>query len=106
MGAVRAAVGEGWLAIGMAYVAGVFVFFVFGLSRGLLSYFHAAISTLGLLLLLLVLEKLTERGWHDAAPAGDRPGGSMRGAGRVGRHRMRWGVALWTAVLTRSVAGI
>jgi small-conductance mechanosensitive channel len=99
IGAVRAAVAQAWLAIGMAYVAGVFVFFVFGLSLGLLSYFHAAISTLGLLLLLLVLEKLTERGWHDAAPAGDRPGGSMRRAVSRDCHRILWAVVLLIAAL-------
>src|SRR5260370_787978 len=77
VGAVRGAVAQAWLPIGMAYVGGVFVFFVFGLSLGLVSYFHAAISTLGLLLLLLVLEKLTERAWHDLAPASDRPEGRI-----------------------------
>ena len=59
--ALRDAIARAWLAIGMAYVVGVFVFFIFGLSLGLLSYFHAAISTLGVLLVLLVLEKLAAR---------------------------------------------
>lgn len=80
VGAFRATVARGWLAIGMLYVAGVFVFFIFGLSLGLLSYFHAAISSLGILLLLLVLEKLSERsrreepaeGPHNTADAVDR----------------------------------
>ena len=63
-GELRGAVARAWLAIGMAYVAGVFVFFVFGLTLGLLSYFHAAVSTLGVLLVLLVLERLVAKGRH------------------------------------------
>jgi small-conductance mechanosensitive channel len=67
--AVRDAIARAWTALGMAYVAGVFVFFIFGLSLGLLSYFHAAISTLGIIFILLVMEKLAERG-NRAAAAG------------------------------------
>src|SRR5439155_116607 len=62
VGTLRAAVARAWLALGMAYVAGVFVSFIFGLSLGLLSYFHAALTSLGIILVLLVLEKLTEPG--------------------------------------------
>jgi moderate conductance mechanosensitive channel len=70
--ALRDAIARAWTALGMAYVAGVFVFFIFGLSLGLLSYFHAAISTLGVILVLLVMEKLAERGGRGATedPAG------------------------------------
>jgi moderate conductance mechanosensitive channel len=60
--ALRDAIARAWIPLGMAYVAGVFVFYVFGLSLGLLEYFHAAVSTLGILFLLLVLDKLAERG--------------------------------------------
>ena len=41
------------------------MFFVAGLSLGLLSYYHAVISTLGILFVVLVLDRLTERVWHD-----------------------------------------
>jgi small-conductance mechanosensitive channel len=67
LAALRDAVARAWIALGMAYVAGVFVFFIFGLSLGLLSYFHAAVSTIGIILVLLVLEKLAERGTRGTA---------------------------------------
>ena len=73
-GAVRAAVAQAWLTIGIVLIAGLlFVFFVAGLSLGLLSYYHAVVSTLGILLIVLVLERLTERVWHIArVPASGR----------------------------------
>jgi len=43
--ALRDAIARAWIPLGMAYVAGVFVFYIFGLSLGLLEYFHAAVST-------------------------------------------------------------
>jgi moderate conductance mechanosensitive channel len=64
--AVRAGLARAWLPGGLTAVAGLMVFFVFGLSLGLLSYYHAAVSTLGVWLLLLVFERLTERGWRDS----------------------------------------
>jgi moderate conductance mechanosensitive channel len=64
--ALRAAIARAWLTISLAAIVGLFLFFVFGLSLGLLSYYYAATSTLGVLFVLLVLERLTERGWHDA----------------------------------------
>jgi moderate conductance mechanosensitive channel len=70
--ALRAAIARAWLAIALTGVAGLFLFFVFGLSLGLLSYFFGANSTVGVLLVLLVLERLTETGWHDAEPDGNR----------------------------------
>jgi small-conductance mechanosensitive channel len=66
IGAVRAAVARAWLAIGWTIVTGMFLLFVFGLSLGLLSYFHAIVSTIGVLIVVLVTERLTEKGWHDA----------------------------------------
>jgi small-conductance mechanosensitive channel len=69
LGAFRAAVAGAWLAIGLALVAGLFVFFIFGLSLGLLSYYYGVTSTLGLLLVLLVLDRLTEIGWRNSAQA-------------------------------------
>jgi small-conductance mechanosensitive channel len=62
MGAVRDAIARVWLPIGFAGVAFLFVSFVFGLSLGLLSYYHAAVRTLWILVLLLIMEWLTERG--------------------------------------------
>jgi len=67
--AIRAALARAWLGIGLASVLGLFAFFVFGLSLGLLDYYHAVTSTLGVVLVLLVFERLTERAWHDADPA-------------------------------------
>jgi small-conductance mechanosensitive channel len=71
VGALRAAVARAWLAIAVAAVAALFLFFVFGLSLGLLSYYYGAVSTVGVLFVLLVLERLTECGWHDADPDAD-----------------------------------
>lgn len=68
-GAFRAAIARAWLAIGMAAVVGQLLFFVFGLSLGLLSYYSAAVSTVAVLLVLLVLERLADRGGRDDAPA-------------------------------------
>lgn len=68
-GALRAALARGWLAIGLFAVFAMLLFFVFGLSLGLLSYYNAAVSTLAVLLVLLVLERLAARGGGDAAPA-------------------------------------
>jgi small-conductance mechanosensitive channel len=65
---LRAAIARAWLAIALFAVAALFLFFVFGLSLGLLSYYYGAISTVGVLFVLLVFERLTERGWHDAGP--------------------------------------
>jgi moderate conductance mechanosensitive channel len=70
--ALRAAIARAWLAIGLSAVAALFLFFIFGLSLGLLSYYYGAISTVGVLFALLVFERLTERGWHDANPDTDR----------------------------------
>jgi moderate conductance mechanosensitive channel len=70
---LRSVVARAWLPIGLTAVACLFLFFVFGLSLGLLSYYYGATSTVGVLLVLLVLEQLTERGWHDADPDADRP---------------------------------
>jgi small-conductance mechanosensitive channel len=95
VGALRAALARAWVAIGMAYVAGVFVFFVFGLSLGLLSYFHAAISSLGVLLLLLVFERLVERGWQDGSVP--HPAGGVERLTATSLHRILRAVALAVA---------
>ncbi|HEV2186904.1 MAG TPA: mechanosensitive ion channel domain-containing protein, partial [Stellaceae bacterium] len=68
--AIRAGLASAWLAIGLVLVAGLLVFFVAGLSLGLLSYYNAVISTLGILFVVLVLDRLTERVWHDETDSG------------------------------------
>jgi small-conductance mechanosensitive channel len=69
LGAFRNAVARAWIPIGLTATAGLFVSFVFGLSLGLLSYYRAALSTLAVLLVLLVLEQLTSLGAGDAPEA-------------------------------------
>jgi small-conductance mechanosensitive channel len=51
----------------LCLVAFLLVFFVAELSVGMLSYYHALTSTLGILFVLVVFDSLTERVWHDAA---------------------------------------
>ncbi len=68
--AMRAGLAEAWVPIALMLVAALFVFFVAGLSLGLLAYYHAVVSTLGVLFVVIVLERLTERVWHD--PRGRR----------------------------------
>ncbi|HWD60672.1 MAG TPA: mechanosensitive ion channel domain-containing protein, partial [Stellaceae bacterium] len=64
--AMRDALARMWVPIAVTLVGGLFVFFVAGLSLGLLAYYHAAVSTFGVLFVALVLDRLTERAWHDA----------------------------------------
>jgi small-conductance mechanosensitive channel len=66
IGAMRTQLAHAWVPIGLATVGVLMVFFVFGLSLGLLSYYHALVSTLAVFFVVLVLEKLTERAWHDS----------------------------------------
>ncbi|HEX6442963.1 MAG TPA: mechanosensitive ion channel domain-containing protein [Stellaceae bacterium] len=100
IGALRAQLARAWLPIGLFTVAGLMVFFVFGLSLDLLSYYHGFVSTLGVLTVVLVLEKLSERGWHTIDSA------SVAGSGRDDRlvarslHRILRGVVLVVAALT------
>ncbi len=100
VGALRAAIARAWLPIGLTIVAGLMVLFVFGLSLGLLSYYHAFVSTLGVLLVLLVLERLTERGWHDSAPALGSPAGAVDRLVAQGFHRILRAVVLFVAAFT------
>ncbi|MGH7093476.1 MAG: mechanosensitive ion channel family protein, partial [Stellaceae bacterium] len=64
--AARAGLARAWVSIAVVLVAALLVFFVAGLSLGLLSYYHAVTSTLGLWFVVMVLDRLTERAWHDA----------------------------------------
>ena len=72
--AMRGGLARSWVAIGLTLVGGLMVFFVFGLSLGLLSYYRAVVSTLEVLLVLMLLERLTERGLRDGEPP--RAGGT------------------------------
>ncbi len=99
VGAVRAAIARAWLAIGLATVGVLIALFVVGLSLGLLSYYHAVVSTLGVLLVLLVLEKLTERGWHDSAPVIGGPAGAVERLVAQGFHRILRAIVLLVAAM-------
>src|SRR5205807_10121722 len=100
IGALRAAIARAWLAIGLTIVIGLFVLFVFGLSLGLLSYFQAIVTTLGVLLVGLVIERLTERGWHEAEPALDSPVGAADRLVAQGCHRILRAIVLLVAAAT------
>jgi len=67
--ALRAAIARAWLTISLTAIVGLFLFFVFGLSLGLLSYYYGATSTVAVLFVLLVLERLIDKGWHEADQA-------------------------------------
>src|SRR5439155_10744148 len=101
IGALRAAIARATLAIGVTIVVGLFVLFVFGLSLGLLSYFHAIVSTLGVVMVVLVTERMTERGWHDGDPstAGAAAGGVDRLVAQGG-HRILRAIVLFVAAMT------
>jgi small-conductance mechanosensitive channel len=69
--AVRAGLARAWFTTAIVIVAGLLVFFVAGLSLGLLSYYHAVVTTLGILFVAMIGDRLLERGWHDSEmPAG------------------------------------
>lgn len=63
--AVRRAVASAWLPISLGLFAGLMVIYVAGLSLNLLSYYHAVTQTLGMLFLLIVVDRLTERAWSN-----------------------------------------
>jgi small-conductance mechanosensitive channel len=67
--AIRAGLAHAWLPMALTLIAGLMVFFVAGLSLGLLSYYHAVTQTLGIWFVVLVLDRLSEHGWHDGDPA-------------------------------------
>jgi len=69
--ALRAAIARAWLTISLTAIFVLFLFFVFGLSLGLLSYYYGATSTVAVLFVLLVLERLIDKGWHEADQAVD-----------------------------------
>jgi len=69
--ALRAAIARAWLTISLTAIFALFLFFVFGLSLGLLSYYYGVTSSVAVLFVLLVLERLINRGWHEADQAVD-----------------------------------
>jgi small-conductance mechanosensitive channel len=69
--ALRAAIARAWLTISLTAIVALFLFFVFGLSLGLLSYYYGVTSSVAVLLALLVLERLIDRGWHEDDQAVD-----------------------------------
>jgi small-conductance mechanosensitive channel len=69
--ALRAAIARAWLTISLTAITGLFLFFVFGLSLGLLSYYYGATSTVAVLFVLLVLGRLIDKGWYRADQAVD-----------------------------------
>src|SRR5438132_5857070 len=99
IGALRAAIARATLAIGVTIVVGLFVLFVFGLSLGLLSYFHAIVSTLGVLLVVLVIERMTERGWHEAEPTVASAAGAVDRLVAQGCHRILRAIVLLVAAI-------
>jgi small-conductance mechanosensitive channel len=63
--AIRGALAQAWLVFALGLFACLMVFYIAGLSLDLLSYYHAITETLGILFVLIVLDRLTERVWHD-----------------------------------------
>jgi len=97
--AMRNALARAWVPVGLTVVAGLLLFFIFGLSLGLLAYYHAWVSTLGVLLALLVLERLTERGWQDSLAPHGRPAG-VHHLVALSFHRILRAIVLLAAALT------
>jgi small-conductance mechanosensitive channel len=100
IGALRAGLARAWLAVGLTSVAGLMVLFVFGLSLGLLSYYHALSETLDVLLVVIVLERLTERGWHDAEPAIGGPTGAVERLMARSFHRILRALVVFLTAMT------
>jgi moderate conductance mechanosensitive channel len=63
----RSAIASVWVAFALGLFACLMVIYVAGLSLNLLSYYYAITETLGILFVLIVLERLTERVWNDDA---------------------------------------
>jgi small-conductance mechanosensitive channel len=97
--AIRAGIARAWIPVSLALVAALLVFFVAGLSLGLLSYYHAMTSTLGILFVLMVLDRLIERVWDDSTPiAFGTPAGIARLQSRT-RYRIVRAVCVVVAAL-------
>lgn len=69
MATLRAGLAQAWIGFAVTLVGALALFFIAGLSLGLLDYYHALVSTLGISFVALVADRLTEKAWHDADPA-------------------------------------
>jgi small-conductance mechanosensitive channel len=97
--AVRDGVARAWVPVSLSLIAALLVVFVAGLSLGLLSYYHAMSSTLGILFVLMVVDRLIERVWDDSAPVAlGTPDGMVRLQSRT-RHRIVRAICLAVAAL-------
>jgi small-conductance mechanosensitive channel len=67
MATVRSVIASAWVPFALGLFACLMVIYVAGLSLNLLSYYYAVTETLGILFVLIVLDRLTERVWHDDA---------------------------------------
>jgi small-conductance mechanosensitive channel len=86
--ALRAAIARAWLTISVTAIVGLFLFFVFGLSLGLLSYYYGATSTVAVLFALLVLERLIDKGWREADQTADHRWAGTDTAVAYSMHRI------------------
>ncbi|HZU88438.1 MAG TPA: mechanosensitive ion channel domain-containing protein [Stellaceae bacterium] len=97
--ALRAALARAWVPAALVVVIALEILFVFGLSLGLLAYFHAVNASLGVLLVLLVLERLLARAWSgDTADAAGKSGAAEHAVTRS-FHRVMRAVLLLIAVV-------
>jgi small-conductance mechanosensitive channel len=97
--ALRAALARAWLPVALIIVVALEILFVFGLSLGMLDYYHAVNSSLGVLLVLLVLERLLARAWSgDMADAAGKSGAAARAVAES-FHRVMHAVLLLVAVV-------
>lgn len=99
VGAFRAAVARSWIPLGLTGTALLFLFFVFGLSLGLLTYYRALLTTLAVLVVLLVLEQLTGHASCMTRDDGERNTHIDELAARTLRH-IAWAVVLTLAGIT------
>jgi small-conductance mechanosensitive channel len=97
VGAMRASIARAWVPLGLVLVAGLFVTFVAGLSLGLLGYYRAVSSTLGILFLLIVLDRLTEWDCRDDAVRSGAESENRVLVGRLGARLLR-SIAVLVAV--------
>jgi small-conductance mechanosensitive channel len=97
--AVRAALARAWLFVALGVVVALEILFVFGLSLGMLGYFHALNASLGVWLVVLVLERLLGRAW--SGDAADAVGGSVGAEHAVTRtfHRILRAILLLIATV-------
>lgn len=99
VGAIRGGLAHAWVPVGLILVAGLFLIFVAGLSLGLLSYYRAVSSTLGVLFVVLVLDGLAERVWYDDPPIGELAPVATESLGARSIHRIARALIVFVAAL-------